>query len=97
WAERLGLLDSPLALTQSVQSATGQTVRCKTMPLDLELRREDERIAWIGEIAVAEDQVRRPHWGHKGFLEYFSTDFNGPSRIVTLVPADRPSSLGRKE
>jgi hypothetical protein len=32
--------------------------------------------------------------GHAGFLQFFSADFDGDSRVVTLTP--KPSFPGRK-
>jgi hypothetical protein len=78
-------LDS-LTTTVILRSATGHALKCKTTTLILELFRDFERISWQAEVAIATDELRRPHWGFKGFLEFFRTVFDGPNRQITLDP-----------
>jgi hypothetical protein len=79
------VLDS-LTSTVTVQSATGQALICKTTTLIFELLRDFEQISWFAEVAIAPDALRRPHWGFKGFLEFFRTVFDGPNLQITLDP-----------
>jgi hypothetical protein len=78
-------LDS-LTSTVTLRSATGQLLTWRTTTLVFELLRDFERISWLAEVAIAPNALRRPHWGFKGFLEYFRAVFDGPNLQITLDP-----------
>ncbi len=86
WALRLGILVDALTSAVTLQSATGQPLLCKNTTLQFHLLRDFERISWQAEVAIAPDELRRPHWGFKGFLEFFRTVFDGPNLQITLDP-----------
>jgi hypothetical protein len=88
WARDLGIDVGALTTTLTVRSATGQRVACKTTVLPLEIRRDSTRLCWLGEVAITTEVVRIPHWGFKGFLEYFQANFDGPNRFATLTAGD---------
>jgi hypothetical protein len=68
---------------------SGQFVTCQLVSVILGLSRQRVRICWQAEVAVALEPVEKPHWGFKGFLEYFRANFDGPNRRVTLTPSER--------
>src|SRR5260370_14450638 len=84
----LGIDIDALRTDIAVRTATGELVRCKATILPIELIRDGVSLYWLAEIAIALDPIRINHWGFKGFLEYFSADFNGPERQVKLTAGD---------
>jgi hypothetical protein len=91
----LGVNPGPSAVTVVLRSATGQDLVCQLAQLILELTRDATQVCWLAEVAVAPQPLRIVHWGIKGFLEYFTADFDGPNRWVTLkaggnLPAATP-------
>ena len=88
WAGRLGLDLGSLPVAKTIQSATGQSVTCKLTNLVMELRRDSTRLCWTAEVALPTDAIPKPHWGFRGFLEFFTVSFDGPNRWVTLAPGD---------
>jgi hypothetical protein len=86
WALTLGVLMDGLTSSVTLQSATGQSLVCMNTTLQFHLLRDFERISWQAEVAIATDELRRPHWGFKGFLEFFRAVFDGPNRQITLDP-----------
>jgi hypothetical protein len=91
----LGIDPGPSAITVTLRSATGHDLVCQLGQLTLELRRDATRVCWLAEVAVAPGPLRVVHWGLKGFLEYFTADFDGPNHWVTLkaggnLPAATP-------
>ncbi len=86
-ARWLGIDVDALPTTIAVRSATGQRVVCKATHLIFDLRRGASRVCWVADVAVTTQvTLQRPHWGFKGFLEYFLIEFDGPNRAVTLIP-----------
>lgn len=83
-AQDLGVDVDALPIAFTMQSATGHRLTCKTVKLCLELVRGAERISWEAEVVLTVERIRKAHWGIKGFLEYFNSNFNGPGRSVTL-------------
>ncbi len=86
WAARLGVDYQSLSPGGAVTSATGELVPWRTWQLDFDVRRDMERICWRADVAVTTDKITRPHWGFKGFLQYFRAEFDGPNLVVTLTP-----------
>jgi hypothetical protein len=87
-ARNLGIDVDALPATVTMRSATGQLVKCKPVILPLELIRDGVRLCWLGEIAVTTEAITKPHWGFKGFLEFFRADFDGPNRMLDWTAGD---------
>ncbi len=84
WATKLGLDIDQLPVGSTIQSATGQTVVCKRVDLRLEIRRDSTQLSWRASVEVPVGAGTRPHWGFKGFLEFFTCNFDGPNRWADL-------------
>jgi hypothetical protein len=85
-ARRLGIDTSSLTADLEIRSATGQRIRCKRLSLRLEISKKPKRLCWHADVAVTTTHIQRPHWGFRGFLEYFRATFDGPKRTFTLLP-----------
>jgi hypothetical protein len=104
FARRLGIDVAALPAQMTVKAATGDRVTCKQTTVIMGLIRGRSRIYWRADVAVAIDPLPIPHWGFRGFLEFFRTNLNGPKRFVTLTagenlpvampPAGPPSDVG---
>jgi hypothetical protein len=84
-ARNLGIDVNALSDTVEMQSATRQTVTCRTTHLPVELIRDSVKLCWLAEVAIAIDGIRINHWGFTGFLEFFRAEFDGPNRVATLI------------
>lgn len=92
-ARDLGIDVDGLPIAFTMRSATGHRLTCKTVTLCLELVRDPDRVCCMTEVVVTVESIRKAHWGIKGFLEYFNSNFDGPGRLVTLDPgANLPAS-----
>ena len=85
-ARELGIDTDALPIAFTMQSATGHRLTCKTVKLCPELVRESARVCWETEVVVTVEPIRKAHWGIKGFLEYFNSNFDGPGRWATFNP-----------
>jgi hypothetical protein len=85
-ARGLGIDVAALPIAVSIKSATGHKVPCKFTRMTVELIRGSERIGWVAEMVIPVTGVDQSHWGFKGFLEYFRSEFDGPNRMITLTP-----------
>jgi hypothetical protein len=87
-ANDMGIVINALSNEMTIKSATGQEIVCKITTLCLQFVRNGLQVSWMAEVAVALGGIRINHWGIKGFLEYFSADFDGPNRLVRLTAGD---------
>jgi hypothetical protein len=99
WARQLGIDVSTLANPVTIRTATESSLTCRITSLVFELTRNAERVCWLAEVGITGDEMKKPHWGFKGFLEFFTAEFNGPGRAVDLtagdnLPAATPPSVG---
>jgi hypothetical protein len=86
WAEQLGIDVPNLKDVVTLKSATGHPISGKTVVLPAEVVRNSTCVCWLAELVVTDDSIRYPHWGMRGFQEYFEVNYSGPKRYFTLTP-----------
>ena len=84
-AKAIGVI-LPTAPDGSFKTAGGISIGYRLAEVILELRDARMSARWNAEVAFADEPLMIVHLGHRGFLEHFHVQFQGPERRVLLDP-----------